>query len=74
MSKIKYPTLEEFEKDAENVLEELINVFGDKETARRWFYEPSIGLNNESPYDWHKKGKTEELKDYLIRLEHGVYC
>lgn len=73
MRKIKYPSFKKFEKDAGNLLEDIIKVFGNKETARNWFYEPSIGLNNESPYDWHKKGKTEELKDYLTRLEHGVY-
>ncbi len=73
MAEIKYPTLEEFENDAGDLLEDLVRVFEDKELARKWFYNPSIGLNNESPYAWHRKGKTEEVRDYLGRIEYGVY-
>ena len=74
MSKIKYPTIDEFEKDAEGVLEDLVRVFEDTDKALKWFYTPSIGLNNESPYEYHKKGLTKELKEYLHRIEHGIYC
>lgn len=46
---------------------------GDIAIAWDWFNAPAIALNGLRPLDLVAEGNAELLRDYLIRLEYGVY-
>ncbi|WP_368854520.1 antitoxin Xre/MbcA/ParS toxin-binding domain-containing protein [Massilia sp. Root335] len=46
---------------------------GDIATSLNWFKTPAIALNGMRPLDLVAEGNIESLRDYLIRLEFGVY-
>ena len=57
-----------------DILEKAIDVLGSKEEAERWMDRPAIGLDNRKPIDLLASAAgAEEVKNYLIRLEHGVH-
>lgn len=52
----------------------VMQVFGgDIATSLNWFKKPAIALNGMRPLDLVAEGNIESLRDYLIRLEFGVY-
>jgi len=55
------------------LLHRAIEVFGQEETALRWFKKPLVALQNETPLD---RADTEpgarEVEDLLGRIEHGI--
>jgi len=49
-----------------------IQLFGNKEKARDWFYSKIIALENKRPYDLAKEGNLSEIENELKRIEHGL--
>lgn len=51
-----------------------IVVFGTHELATEWFHTPSLGLSGARPNDLlaSVQGSTH-VKEFLMRLQHGVY-
>ncbi|MBE0643923.1 MAG: DUF2384 domain-containing protein [Bacteroidetes bacterium] len=51
-----------------------VEVFGDIDTARRWFNEPLRTLHGHAPLDYTEtEPGAREVEDILGRLEHGVF-
>jgi putative toxin-antitoxin system antitoxin component (TIGR02293 family) len=49
-------------------------VFGNNSAmAWEWFVSPAITLDNKSPMDLASAGNLQLVRDYLVRLEYGVY-
>jgi hypothetical protein len=50
----------------EKILNHIIHVFNyDKEKAYRWWMAPNINLENKSPYQLAKEGKSKDLMKIL---------
>lgn len=53
---------------------DLMPLFGNNFSAAwYWFNTPAIALNNDRPVDLVTAGQIETVRDYLTRLEYGVY-
>lgn len=51
-----------------------MRVFGNNRAmAWEWFISPAMALDNKSPMDLVVQGNLQLVREYLIRLEHGVY-
>jgi uncharacterized protein (DUF2384 family) len=65
---------EELRMHAGPQLVEMMNdVFGNEARARDWFFSECRALEGERPYDYCRRGKTQEVYDVLGRIEMGVY-
>ncbi len=66
------------EARAWTVAETLANaseILGGKEEAEHWFSRPVMGLDGRRPMDLLQSVEGAQLvRDFLGRLEHGVYC
>jgi putative toxin-antitoxin system antitoxin component (TIGR02293 family) len=57
-----------------DLITQATRVFGDQEAAERWFLEPAIGLDHRRPIDLVRTAPGAQLvKDFLTRMEYGVY-
>jgi putative toxin-antitoxin system antitoxin component (TIGR02293 family) len=53
---------------------DVMRLFGnDRLAARVWFTTPAIGLDGNRPADLVASGNVEVVRDYLTRLQYGVY-
>lgn len=53
---------------------DMMRVFGNnREMAWEWFINPAMALDNKSPMHLLVEGNLQQIRDYLIRLEYGVY-
>ena len=51
-----------------------MRVFGnDRAAAWEWFISSAMALDNKSPIDLVVSGNLRLVREYLIRLEYGVY-
>jgi putative toxin-antitoxin system antitoxin component (TIGR02293 family) len=51
-----------------------IVVFGTRELATKWFHTPALGLSGTRPIDLLASlHGSNQVREFLIRLEHGVY-
>ena len=49
-------------------------LFGGEDQARQWMAGPVLGLDGQRPSDLLRSMKgAEVVRDFLIRLEYGVY-
>ena len=77
IAKEEFKSLDEFlnsEMDkfaGKELIKLIVDVWGDEEVARNWFYSNAIGLGGKRPYDYCKDGKIEEVKNLLGRIEYG---
>lgn len=55
------------------LIDRMIKVLDNRDSARKWFYTQIISLGNQRPYDYCKEGKHQEVEDLLGRIEYGVY-
>jgi putative toxin-antitoxin system antitoxin component (TIGR02293 family) len=56
------------------ILEKAAAYFGGRERAMQWLKTPQRGLGGKTPLAFAKTGPgAQEVKDLLIRLEHGVF-
>ncbi|WP_411185905.1 antitoxin Xre/MbcA/ParS toxin-binding domain-containing protein [Pseudomonas sp.] len=56
------------------ILTQAQDIFRDRCTASRWFFEPAIGLGGEKPVRVLSNPFGYELvADLMMRIEHGVY-
>lgn len=56
------------------ILTQAQDIFRDRCTASRWFFEPAIGLGGEKPVQVLSNPFGYELvADLMMRIEHGVY-
>jgi len=49
----------------------MIELFGDDRSAIKWFYSEIISLENVSPYQKCKEGKSKAVEYVLDQLEYG---
>jgi putative toxin-antitoxin system antitoxin component (TIGR02293 family) len=55
-------------------LKKATDLLGSPEAAYRWFWTPSIGLNQSRPGDMMATEEgARQVKDLLMRMEYGVY-
>lgn len=50
----------------------MIEIFGNKEDAKGWFYSSLLSFDWKRPYDYCKEGKVFEVGNELGRIEHGI--
>jgi uncharacterized protein (DUF2384 family) len=58
----------------QEMMKQMLDVFGDEKKARNWFYSKLIALGNKRPYDFCKKGEGEKVSDALGRMDSGNYA
>lgn len=70
-----FHTLEMISKVAdEPLVKAALELFeGNKDKCEEWFNSEVRGLGYETPYDFCRKGKKEDVRDLIGRIEHGVY-
>jgi len=57
------------------ILSEAQRVLGRRALATRWMYEAALGLGRISPCTLIvSHSGFEEVQDFLLRIEYGVYC
>lgn len=60
--------------DFNELLALAIVVFGTRELATEWFHKPALGLSGARPIDLLASlHGSNQVKEFLMRLEHGVY-
>jgi len=53
---------------------DVMRLFGNNRAmAWEWFISPAMALDNKSPMDLVVEGNLNLVREYLIRLEYGVY-
>lgn len=60
-----------YETAGEKLANRIIEVFGNG--GEDWYYLPLKPLGNKTPYEFCRKGKSSEVEDMLVRIEHGVF-
>lgn len=51
-----------------------IDVLGGREVANAWLHTPALGLSGARPIDLLSSARgSDQVRDFLLRLQHGVY-